>query len=285
MLFKDFTWSPEDLISQNEYIKLAEKNPDTHIFMYTDSIENNMPTNWRGKIVPEIFPPKQPIWITGMSDYSINANNSGRFYGKYVKWYGINVDIDNPNIQIVPIGVDTHSDYFINSNSFNKIYEIYREPRVLTNTIAYMNFNPHTYLEERSIVYNLFHKEDWIVNHVSNLSLDVTALKEETYESGKQVSYETYCRNVRNHKFTFCPRGCGFDTYRFWESLYLGSIPIVLDCPQMSYFFDKLPVVRINNWKNLTKELLEKEYERIHKTEYDFSILKMGYWKNMILNI
>jgi hypothetical protein len=265
MLFKDFTWTPEDLISQNAFIELAHTNPETHVFMHTDCIENNMRTEFRGKITPPIFPPPQRTWITGMSDYSIHINNSSRYDGLYDKWYGINIDRSDPKIQIVPIGVDTHSDKA--SEKAEIIYEVSRAPVEPCDTLAYMNFNAYTYLSERGLIDLQFKEEPWVRARVN-----------------QDVPYREYCEAVHNHKFTFCPRGNGIDTHRFWESIYLGSIPIVIDYPQMSYFFDQLPIVKAKSWFQITEDFLEIEYERIHSTEYNFEIMKMGFWRNMILN-
>ena len=267
MLFKDFTWAPEDLISQNAFISLAKKAPDTHVFMHTDSIENNMRTEFRGQITPPIFPPPQRTWITGMSDYSVNMTNSLRFDGLYDKWYGINVDRISPKIQIIPLGADTHSDKAYSDNKEGILYEVSRAPVEPCDTLAYMNFNAYTYLQERALIDLEFKDISWVKAHVN-----------------QSIPYREYCQNIRNHKFTFCPRGNGIDTHRFWETIYLGSIPIVIDYPQMSYFFDQLPIVKAKSWFHITDKFLEAEYERIHSTEYNFEIMKMDFWRNMILN-
>lgn len=265
MLFRDFTWSPEDFITQTKYIELAKRVPDTHVFIYTDSIEHNTPTEYRGQITPAVFPPPQPCWITGMSDYSIRNETSLRFDGLYKKWYGINVNRIDPKIVAVPLGVDTHSDG--SSEKGEILYKVSRETVPLSKTLAYMNFSVHTYPQERVIVDNFFSELPWVKSEL-NIGLP----------------YETYCRNVRSHKFMFCPRGNGPDTHRFWESIYLGSIPIVLDYPEMATFFSKLPVVKVKSWFSVTEELLEMEYERISETDYDFSIMRFPTWEAEILN-
>jgi hypothetical protein len=265
MRFRDFSWSPEDLITQNAYINLAKNNPDTHVFIYTDSIEHNTLTEYRGQITPAVFPPSQPCWITGMSDYSIRDETSLRFDGLYKKWYGINVTRIDPNIISVPLGVDTHSDG--SGRKAAILYNISRESHPLAETLAYMNFSVHTYPQERAIVDLFFSELPWVKSEL-NIGLP----------------YETYCRNVRAHKFMFCPRGNGPDTHRFWESIYLGSIPIVLDYPEMSTFFSKLPCVKVKSWFSVTEELLEIEYERISETDYDFSIMRFSEWEKQILS-
>jgi hypothetical protein len=130
-----------------------------------------------------------------------------------------------------------------------------------------MNFNAYNWLAERAFIHNDYDDMPWVTSHVN-----------------KKLPYKEYCENVKAHKFTFCPRGNGPDTHRLWESIYLGSIPIVLDYPEMEPFFEKLPVLKVKDWLTITDEFLEMEYERIHQTEYDFSMMRMGFWENMILS-
>ena len=267
MHFRDFIWTLEDLITQTKYINLAKKRLDTHVFMFTDSIEHNCQTDYRGQIIPAIFPPPQLCWITGMSDYSITSENSSRFDGLYKKWFAINVRRTDPRIIPVPIGVDTHSDLAVENETERNIYRVSRSKVEPANTLAYMNFNVYTYPQERAILDLYFSKLPWIKSDVN-----------------KRIPYETYCENLRAHKFTFCPRGNGPDTHRFWESIYLGSIPIVLDYPEMETFFSKLPCLKVKSWLTVTEELLEIEYERILETDYDFSIMRFPEWEDKILN-
>jgi hypothetical protein len=266
MRFKDFCWSPEDLITQTKYIHLAKRNPNTHVFVFTDSIEHNCQTDYRGQITPPTFPPQQQYWITGMSDYSITSENSSRFDGLYKKWFAINVRRVDPNIVAVPIGVDTHSDLAVENENERIIYDVSRDKVKAAETLAYMNFNVYTWPQERGILDLFFSKLPWIKSDVN-----------------KRIPYKIYCENIRAHKFTFCPRGNGPDTHRFWESIYLGSIPIVLDYPEMATFFSKLPVLKVKSWLSVTEELLEIEYERISQTDYDFSIMRFPEWEKEIL--
>ena len=264
MRFRDFTWCPEDLITQTKYIDLAKRIPDTHVFMFTDSIEYNCQTDYRGQITPTTFPPPQQYWITGMSDYSITLENSSRFDGLYTKWFAINVRRTDPRIVPVPIGVDTHSDLAIENDRV--IFNVSRGEVSPAGTLAYMNFNVYTYPNERAILDLYFSEHSWVKSDVN-----------------KRIPYQTYCENIRAHKFTFCPRGNGPDTHRFWESIYLGSIPIVLDYPEMETFFSKLPCLKVKSWLTVTEELLEIEYERISETDYDFSIMRFPEWEKQIL--
>jgi hypothetical protein len=53
-----------------------------------------------------------------------------------------------------------------------------------------------------------------------------------------------------------CPAGEGVDTHRFWETLYLGSVPIVLR-GQLSAMYENLPVIQLNAWTDLTQSIID----------------------------
>lgn len=44
----------------------------------------------------------------------------------------------------------------------------------------------------------------------------------------ERVSTPRHLSNVDSHNFVACPRGNGVDTHRVWESLYRGSIPVLV---------------------------------------------------------
>jgi hypothetical protein len=79
----------------------------------------------------------------------------------------------------------------------------------------------------------------------------------------RRLPAQTIHRMMRRTLFTACPRGNGIDTHRFWESLYLGSIPIVLES-EMSTAYERWPVLILKEWKELLKKS-RKELEEIYK--------------------
>lgn len=98
-----------------------------------------------------------------------------------------------------------------------------------------------------------------------------------------------YANGIYQHEFVFCPVGnqVGYTdgdnavgSHRFWEILYLNSIPIVLNLDGNRSF--NLPVCYVNKWEDVTEEFLNSELERIINTEYDLDILIFEYWKKLI---
>lgn len=81
-----------------------------------------------------------------------------------------------------------------------------------------------------------------------------------------------------------CPRGCGLDTYRMWDCLYLKCIPIVVKYEGYKDFTD-LPILFIDKWEdylNLNAEYLESVYLKMMNSDYNYDILKFSYWTNLI---
>jgi hypothetical protein len=65
-------------------------------------------------------------------------------------------------------------------------------------------------------------------------------------------------------RYALCPRGCGVDTHRFYECIYLGCVPIVI---RTHTVFDRLyhpesgfPCLVVERWADVTEELLDRSY-------------------------
>jgi len=85
-------------------------------------------------------------------------------------------------------------------------------------------------------------------------------------------------------RFVLCPSGLGYDTYRLWETLLLGSIPVVESNAGFDRTYSSLPVLVVRNYSDLTPELLTRAYpcflHNAHK--FQFQHLTEAYWLNLI---
>jgi len=77
--------------------------------------------------------------------------------------------------------------------------------------------------------------------------------------------------------------GNGIATHREWETLYMGTIPIQKK-DLNNRFFTELPICFVNEWEEITEDLLNKEYERIRNSTWKIEMLTFEYWKNKKLN-
>lgn len=95
--------------------------------------------------------------------------------------------------------------------------------------------------------------------------------------------FDTYMETLSTYKFSVSPPGRGIDAHRTWESLMVGTIPIISKSP-MNAVFEGLPVIIIgdNDWDEVTTEFLETEYTRILEKEYDFDICYTQFWDNIL---
>ena len=122
------------------------------------------------------------------------------------------------------------------------------------------------------MVFSYTHNERYRCYHELKNKPFIKNLNDDTYEKqpsihcGKVpvwINYEYTHKSV----YTLSPRGAGEDCHRFYESIYLDSIPIV---KRTNTVFDKLynvfPCLIINDWNEVTEKLLlEKKEEYLQK--------------------
>jgi len=76
----------------------------------------------------------------------------------------------------------------------------------------------------------------------------------------------------------------GFDTARIWESLLLGTIPIVESNLGLDRTYTNLPVLIVSNFSRVTPQLLDVAYRCfvIHAHLFNYQQLIEKYWLDMI---
>ena len=143
-----------------------------------------------------------------------------------------------------------------------------------------VNFSPHNFKSKfRTLPYN------HCCNSTETARLNTTCTGGGFYDftsygsrkflpaEWRRASSSIY-RTWSQHKYTVAPRGQKVDCYRFWESLYVGSVPIVLR--RHAYYRDLLerffhleekdaPILYVDSWTNITKEFLEEQWPRFQE--------------------
>lgn len=74
----------------------------------------------------------------------------------------------------------------------------------------------------------------------------------------ERLTYEPYLKQIQDHKFVLCPSGNGIGSARNWETLYLKRVPVMEWHPYKELVFSGFPVLFVSSYKELSKELLEK---------------------------
>ena len=184
--------------------------------------------------------------INHNSDYNINYQLGG-----ISRIFAQNVNIKCENLFSIPIGLENKYN-FPEINKISKMKMKLSENRSFKNWV-YVNHDVNTNRSKRLGIYENFQNN-------SNFSIVMG-------RNGQ--NFESYIDNIYNHKFVICPEGNGIDTHRTWECLYMGTIPIEKRNINNSFYEGKLPICFINDWSEIDKQFLEKEYERIKNLNYN----------------
>lgn len=97
------------------------------------------------------------------------------------------------------------------------------------------------------------------------------------------LSFPEYILLLARHKFAICPVGNGADTHRFWECLYVGTIPVVLGGhPLLEHWKRiKVPMVIVDKWTDVTPDLLNS-LDTDTLLTHSLPQLSMSYWRERI---
>ena len=91
------------------------------------------------------------------------------------------------------------------------------------------------------------------------------------------AGFSRYLTALSKSMFCICPRGNGIDTHRFWESLYMGCIPVIKAEHLLACHAD-LPCLVLDDWTDLANVDLSGEWHRIRAQTYNFLPLTVSYW-------
>ncbi len=112
----------------------------------------------------------------------------------------------NSNVHVLPIGLA--NSMWLHGN-IGTVYKSTHKTEKLSRIYVNINIGTHPVRAELSSVCER-HREKQILFSSLNLNFD------------------DYLDQLSNCQFSLCPRGNGIDTHRFWESLYVKTIPIVI---------------------------------------------------------
>jgi hypothetical protein len=192
-----------------------------------------------------------------------NVDGSYELPSNVIKWYSTNVNVDDPRIESIPIGLENDI-WFERENKKEKMLVKLGEPRNYKN-LVYMNHNVNTNPDKRELPYEIFKKKPYV-----------------TKAFGKNgSSFGFYLDNVYNHKYMICPEGNGMDTHRMWECLYMGTVPIVVKNIN-NWFYNDLPILYVYDWAEVNRDLLEDTWGIFQNGEWNKEMLTFEYWKNKI---
>ncbi|KAJ3108494.1 hypothetical protein HK100_003428 [Physocladia obscura] len=118
----------------------------------------------------------------------------------------------------------------------------------------------------RQPVYDLF---------CNNTSNQVASVANCQFGEVDQLTF--YWKIMAESRFVISPPGLGLDCYRTYESIFMNVIPVVVKS-SLDSIYDKLPVLILDRWEDLTIELMEETEKNFTTMKFDFRKLYVDYW-------
>ena len=101
---------------------------------------------------------------------------------------------------------------------------------------------------------------------------------DEFWVDSEMMNHSDYLFHLANSRFSLAPPGAGLSTHRAWESLHLGTIPILL-YNAIAPCFSKLPVVFICDFNLVNSQTVQDWLSRIHSDQDSFSWIRLlAFW-------
>lgn len=179
-------------------------------------------------------------------------------FSKCIHWFAENVQIDNPRITPIPIGL---ANFYSQQNGKIALFDKLNSEVSTKNSAIFYDFNIASNPEVRTTAKESIEKNPFAeCRHFAN-----------------QIEYY---ENLKTYAYMASPRGKGEDCNRTWEALYLDVQPIVIKSP-MTLYFKKIgiPLYILNTWSEIEQPLDTKTATVNPKS---IEALWMPYWANQI---
>lgn len=195
-----------------------------------------------------------------------------------LRWYSQNTT--HPRIHQMPIGIDYHT--IANNHTHcwrqaNEPFSPVEQERILCavrddaintkrNNKIFVNFSlgNDRFGQRRSVL--------------SKINSNLLHIKQDS------IPRTELWKLMSAHTFVLSPFGMGIDCHRTWEALCLGCIPIVMT-KSLSRVFEELPVLIVDDWTQITEELLTNTIERFKTRDFNLNKLLLSYWVKKISTV
>jgi hypothetical protein len=219
--------------------------------------------------VPELFRMLQgrdePLaLLTHNSDIPIDEEIYSRKPACVKTWIAQNVKVSRPDLLPITIGIEN-----LRSPGYSgdpRIIEVLNKSHK-KEYLAFLNMNVGTNIKVRRPVWEQFKDKEWVVPRPYG------------------ISFKECMTLTRKSKFVFAPPGNGLDTHRVAESVYLGAIPIVIDCHMYRQQTKTAPMLLVDSYEEVTEDLLENYWSEVWENEWTYNEWKIRYWEQFAKGI
>ena len=229
------------------------------IFVKTDYIYNGL---FQKQVLPLIK--TKFILVSGVSSFSVDEGDTSYLNilnnPNLIKWFCTNPPSEyNKKLSWLPIGLDEPQREGGNENILNRLYN---------NQISWEDKEDKIYIPYHS---NTFKDRNAIISKLTKNKFVVT--------EPDRLSFKDYLHKMSKYKYILSLRGAGWDCHRHYESILVGSVPIMEDGPLLKSFKDNdLPVTTLSS---ISEEMFNNSFDFLFSRDF----LTIDYHFNKIKNI
>lgn len=195
----------------------------------------------------------------------------------FVHWFSINkIVLDNEKFTSIPYGLDYWQ--LINNNCFDCPV---RSAKEQDDILCRITDNSSHFSKRIPKIFSNWHLHKTDNRHGAFRTHLQTIIPNNIIYYSNHQSRDSYWEECSKYAFVVSPHGNGLDCIRTWESLCLGCIVIVKKS-DIDHLYDDLPVLIVNEWHDITEELLYKTIDIFSKKQFNMEKITMKYWIDKI---
>ena len=262
--------SPVSTNNQIDINLLDGLKPGNSIYICTNALDNFV-ENFLNKINVEF------VLVTGDSDMPISKDSeivssirSLLDCPYLIKWFAQNLQLPHPKLEILPIGLDYHTMQnhpgFWGMSPVSSVAQEFYLLNVLSSSRAILDKYPLAYCN--------WH---FAIDRGDRISCRELVDKNICHYQDAHLPRKFTWNFQAEFMFTLSPEGAGMDCHRTWESIILGSIPIIKE-NDLKSIFKNLPIILVDQWSDISYDILINRARDILKKEYDFNVMFREHW-------
>jgi hypothetical protein len=246
----------------------GSRHPVLTVFCQTHELKNKMP--FLRSIRDKVF-----ILVTHNSDGGVHCYDTKRWFdyewrneSNVAYWLSQNVDVAEPNVVPIPIGLE--NSYIFNRDvKMQRMFDLTRA-KIEKQDRMFVCFNPGTNKKQRETAYHRYDGCSWAQCCVGQNNIQLV---------------RQYFDEMIKCQFVLSPEGNGLDCIRTWEALYLGCIPIVKRRAFTDWYAQRLPIIVVNFWDEISLEFLLEKKKEFEQRTFDYDLLTVSYWRRKIAEL
>ena len=196
---------------------------------------------------------------------------------RIIHWYSVNCLPVHPKLSIVPLGMNLHSISLNQHRHWNWADSKEMSPKDVENKLIEIQQQAQPFYNRKVQCYSNFHFSMYSEfgnprqRAINEIPRDLIF-----YEPNFIKPNETW-NNQTEYAFVVSPMGHGMDCHRTWEALILGCI-VIVKTSVLDLLYEGLPVLIVDEWFHITKELLEKTIVAFKDKQFEYERLTSDWW-------